>query len=209
MPRRERARLLLRGLAKLLAVVCAAGAVGALLGIGLSKMTGDDEPPAPVVTGTTATAATATTQTTPRDAAADVRVRIFGAVLHPAATPGGIRRQRARLTVRVRAENRGATTVTLERPELAAAGERVATDPRADSSETSFGPLAAGQARTVSLRIETAGAVTAELTSTRRARLRIAGRSVRFAVRIGQPLQPSTAPGETATTTTTTGAAAP
>ena len=83
----------------------------------------------------------------------------------------------------------------------------MATDPRADSSETSFGPLAAGQARTVSLRFETAGAVTAELTSTRRARLRIAGRSVSFAVRIGQPLQRSTAAGETATTTT--GAAAP
>lgn len=206
MPRRERARLLLRGLAKLVVVVCAAGAVGVGLGIGLAELSGDDAPPAPAVTAdTTPTAASTTPATTPGDPLADVHVKIFGAILHPAGTPEGTRRRRARLTVRVRAENRGATSVTLERPVLVA-GESVATDPRADTPETHFGPLAAGQSQTVSLRIETTGAVTAELTSTRRAQLRIAGRSLTVAVRIGRALMPPTAAGETATTTTSTAA---
>lgn len=207
MPRRERARLLLRGLAKLLVVVCAASAVGVGLGIGLAELSGDDAPPTPAFPAdTTSTAASTTPATTPGDPLADVRVKIFAAVLHPDTTSEGTRRQRARLTVRVRAENQGATSVTLERPVLAAAGERVATDPEADTPETHFGPLAAGESQTVSLRIETAGAVTAELTSTRRAQLRIAGRSLTFAVRVGTAQTPPTAAGETATTTTGTAA---
>lgn len=197
MPRRERARLLLRGLAKLLAVVLVAGAVGVLLGIGLSKLTGDDKAPAPAAppsTGTTTSADPTRPRTTSVPAAplAKVRVRILGAVLHAASSPSGTRRQRARLAVRVRAENTGTTTVTLARPTLTAAGISIKTDPQADALTTNFGPLAAGETQTVTLRFETAGAQTAALASERRGQLRIAGRTLPpLFVTVGAPLQGS------------------
>jgi hypothetical protein len=191
--------LLLRGLAKLLVVVLVAGAAGALLGIGLSELTGDDKPAAPVApvapntgTATSAAAAPAQTQTASAAALAKVRVRVFGAVLHVAGTPSGTQRQRARLAVRVRVHNTGTTTVTLARPTLTAAGVSVKTDPRADTPATSFGPLAAGATQTVTLRFETAGALTAALTSEHRGQLRIGGRTLPpLFVTVGAPLQSS------------------
>lgn len=223
MPRRERARLLLRGLAKLLAVVVAAGAIGVLLGIGLAALTGDDDVPPPAALGTGATtppttpatssvpAATATGTTpraSPSSALAKVRVRVLGTVLHAASTPSGIRRQRARVVVRVRAENTGATAVTLGRPTLTAAGASVRTDPAGDAPRTHFGPFAAGETQAVSLRFETAGRLTAQLTSVRDGQLRIAGRTVPVFVTVGSPLR-SSAQGDAGAATTTTTTATP
>lgn len=196
MPRRERARLLLRGLAKLLAVVVVAGAAGAVLGIGLSKLTGDDKSPAPAAppstaTSTSTTVATPPQQTTSKPAAplAKVRVRVLGAVLHAARSPSGVRRKRARVAVRVRAENTGATSVTLARPILTAAGISIKTDPKADAPSTNFGPLGPGEVQTVTLRFETAGAQTTALASERRGQLRIAGRTVPpLFITVGAPL---------------------
>lgn len=196
MPRRERARLLLRGLAKLLAVVLVAGAVGALLGVGLSELSGDDEAPSatttPPQTKSVPTATTPGSSSQPAATAtplAKVRVRILGVVLHAASTPSGIQRQRARVAVRVRAENTGTTAVTLARPTLTAAGISIKTDPRADAPGTNFGPLAAGETQTVTLRFETAGAQTAALMSEHRGQLRIAGRTLPpLFVTVGAPL---------------------
>ena len=116
-------------------------------------------------------------------------MRVHGAVLRAASSPSGIRRQRARLAVRVRAENTGTTTVTLARPALTAGGITIKTDPQADTPGTNFGPLAAGETQTVTLRFETAGAQTAALTSERRGRLRIAGRTVPpLFITVGAPL---------------------
>ena len=120
---------------------------------------------------------------------AKVRVRILGAVVHAASSPSGIRRQRARVAIRVRAENTGTSTVTLARPTLTAAGVSIKTDPSADAPGTNFGPLGAGETQTVTLRFETAGALTAALTTERRGRLRIAGRTLPpLFVTVGAPL---------------------
>ena len=68
MPRRERLRLLARGLLKLGAVVLIAGAIGMGVGIAIAELTGDEEPPAVERIGPSATAqAPATTSTTATD----------------------------------------------------------------------------------------------------------------------------------------------
>ena len=55
MPPGERARLLLRALAKFVAVVVVAGGVGMALGIGISELTGEDDPGATISPDTTTT----------------------------------------------------------------------------------------------------------------------------------------------------------
>jgi len=215
-------------LAKLLAVVVAAGAIGVLLGIGLAALTGDDDVPPPAALGTGATTAATTppttpatssvpavtaTGTTPRatppSALAKVRVRVLGTVLRAASTPSGQRRQRARVAVRVRAENTGTTAVTLARPTLTAAGASVKTDPAADAPGTHFGPFAAGETQAVTLRFETASRLTAQLTSERKGQLRIAGRTVPVFVTVGSPLRSSAQGDAGAATTTPTTTATP
>jgi cytoskeletal protein RodZ len=206
MHRRERARLLLRGLAKLLAVIVVAGLIGVGLGIALSKLSGDDDPVAPATTvpaqSTTTTAApapapvpaattttptrTTTTPTTPppsppspapRPAADQIEVTVRFAVLQLATTPSGKRRNRARLGVQVTVRNRGSQRVTLPRPSLLAARQRIPTNPAADARGGRLGPIPARQTRRVTLQFETAGAVTRQLTTKRKARVLIGGRS--------------------------------
>ena len=210
MPRRERTRLLLRGLAKLVGVAVVAGVVGVGLGVALAKLTGDDAPSTPDATAsagastsaatTRAEATSPSTQTTARSTSdrattparlAKVRVRVLDAMLRPARTPSGIRRQRARVTVRVRAENTGTTSVTLQRPAILAAGKTVKTDSSADSPETNFGALGAGETRAVTLRFETAGEVTAQLTNQKSGRLRIAGRTIGLKIKVGPRIESS------------------
>jgi len=218
MPRRERVRLLLRGLAKLLAVVVVAGAVGAGVGVGLATLTGDDDGPEPAALDTGSTTAATTpattsvsdatvTSTTPQATAstplAKLRVRVLGTVLHPASTPSGMRRKRARVAVRVRAENTGTTTVTLARPTLTAAGASVKTDPAADAPNTTFDPFAPGETQAVTLRFETAGRLTARLTSDHNGQLRIAGRTLPVFATVGSPLRSSAQRDAGAAATTT------
>lgn len=155
-------------------VVLAAGTAGVSLGVGLSALTSADDPAPP--------AAAAPTTAAPL---AKVRVRVFGAVLHAGRTASGTQRRRARLVVRVRVENTAATSVTLARPALLAAGETVHSDPRADSPRASFGTLGAGMTRAVTLRFEVGGEVTAQLANERTGRLRIAGRMVELTVKLG------------------------
>jgi len=211
MPRRERARLLLRGLAKLIAVIVVAGLVGAGLGFGLSKLSGDDEPAGPAAEATTAvtkattstpaapveTTATAppTITTTPRPAAAgagdDIEVTVGVSVLHLASTPSGRARNRARLGVSVTVRNRGSRRLVLPRPSLLAARQRVPTNPAADKGGSRLGPIAAGQTRRATLQFETAGAVTEQLTTQRKARVLIGGRSSALTVTPGSAVSRS------------------
>ncbi len=92
------------------------------------------------------------------------------------------RRERARLLLRGLAKLLGV---------VLAAGETVTTDPQADSPQTNFGALGAGVTRAVTLRFETAGEVTAQLTNQKTGRLRIAGRTIDLDIKVGGPLSSS------------------
>ncbi len=189
---------------KFLGVVLLAGAVGAGLGIVLAELTGSDEEVPPLAPTTTATTATTTattrgssttattrrptTSTTQRDPSTTTasaalrlvpRVQIQSAVLFPARTQRGRARRRARVVVRVRVTNREDTTVKAQIPTLVVGDARVVNDPSAASAAgtllKAIGPRAGASGE---LRFETSGDVTQALTNARRARLRIAGRTV-------------------------------
>jgi len=174
---------------------------GTALGIAISELTGDDGPPGVATqaradtaeraeTADATTSARAPTTTTP--ASSDqgpfeqVRVTVGVAVLHPARTPSGQARNRARLGV-VTVANRGAERVVLARPSLLAARQRIPTNPAADAPATRLGPIAAGQTVEVTLLFETAGAVMQQVTTQKRARVLIAGRSSPVTVTLGTP----------------------
>jgi len=215
MARGSRARSSLEGLLRLLAMVAVAGGVGVGLGMALTQLSDDDELSAPAPSpgaaastttpgaGTTTVAApttpAATTATTPprttptRPSSARVRLRVLGAILRPAGTASGRRSQRARLIMRVRAQNSGQDGATLGAPVLRVGSVRVKLDPVANSPQARFVELGAGEARSFTLRYELGGAATPKVTRDRRARLSIGTRSVPLRVRIGEPLRP---PGE-------------
>ena len=168
----------------LIAVVAGTG-----LGVGiaaLSRDSNDDAPPGSQTAGGSSTAATGP----PAGPASpgDLRVRVLGAILHPAGTELGQQRRRARVTVRVTAANRGDRRVTPERPTLLVAGERVQTDASADSPRTHLSDVAPGETAAVTLRFETAGDVTTTLTRERRARMLLAGQTRSFGVKISAPI---------------------
>ena len=181
---------MIRGLLKFVAVVVAAGVVGAGVGIGLAALTGgeDDPSPAPQAAGTapgTATSSTPALGTTPARETAPAkpalvpRVQVLSAVLLEASTASGRDRRRARVSIRVRVTNRGAETLDLEDPQLLVGDDRVSADPRAaDGAGTLLKPLASDASATGKLRFETTRAVTERLTTEGSARLGIAGRTV-------------------------------
>jgi len=167
-----------------------AGGVGIAFGVGISELTSSDEPPAETTTdtrprGTVPTVARTTPARPDGDARGQLRVTVRAAVLYAASTPSGQRRRRARLVVRAAVENRGSERVVPPRPSLLAARQRIPTNPRADATTTRLGPIEAGETVDVTLRFETAGAVTEQLTTQRRARLLIGGRSSPITVVLG------------------------
>lgn len=197
----------LRGLLKLLAVAVGAAAIGTGIGVGLSRLTGDDGGAGPLVpprgpstptvkaqatatTGSTAPAPTATTtgasaaatpsQTaSPQDGATVARVKILSATLFPAATAGGRARGRARVAVRVRVTNRDKRTLTPPNPLLLSAGDRIGVDSHAAAlADPVIQPLAPGSSVTGELRFEIEGAVTRRLNARPRAELAIANRVI-------------------------------
>ena len=209
MPRRERARLLLRALAKFVAVVVVAGGVGMALGIAISELTGEDDPRATISPDATTTRQattsagsdrpTTSTPATSQDPFAQVNVTVRLAVLHPAATAAGTSRQRARLGVRVKLENPSTQRVVLPRPSLLAARQRTPMNALDDGARTQLEPLDAGETVDVTMQFETAGAVTRELTTQKRARLLVGGRSSPVTVTVGTPVtRGSTQSGDTA-----------
>jgi hypothetical protein len=116
----------------------------------------------------------------------------LGAVLRPAGTPSGRRRQRARLVMRVRARNGGATPVTLGAPILRVGSVRIRLDRAGNPRGRRLGTLAAGEAKSVTLRYELSGNATPKVTRDRRARLVVGARSVPLRVRVGAPIRSAT-----------------
>lgn len=212
---------LLRGLVKLVAVVVAAALGGLAIGMALAKLSGNDnsstsaaggspEASAPGTTATTRTSQKGGAPAQRKKPANDVRVRIVSAVLRSADTPSGRRRQRARLSVKVRVTNRGSRRVNIPRPGLVAGDARVRTDPNADSRATNVRALDPGASRRVTLRFELAGDVTKRVRQDRRARLIIAGQKVMAAVTLGRPIsRPTATGGSTSPGTGTQAAPAP
>jgi hypothetical protein len=197
--------MLLRGLAKLVAVVVVAAGVGIALGVAFAKLSDDGDPPTSAgdtgttVDGSTAGVARSTTpdrspQPDARDPLGQVRVRVLDdAVLRLAGTPSGRQRQRARLTVRIRAANDGERRVALARPTLLVGDARLQTDPSADGPDTRLGSLEAGETAVVTLRFEVAGTVTTQLTIQRRARILVADRTLPVSVEVGDAVDPPAA----------------
>lgn len=203
----RRSRRFLLGLIRFLALVTVAGGIGVALGMVLTKVS-DDKAPAGAVGGRTGTAAPpataaapgATTPTTPAtttitttptatpDPLDQVRLSVLDARLFTDDTPSGAREQRARVTVRIRAENAGGESVTLARPILRIGSVRIATDPDAEGLPGSrFAALRPGVAQTVTLRFSLAGEATPKVVRDRRARVLIAGRSLPMRVKLRAP----------------------
>lgn len=214
-----RAASVLLGLVKLAAVVGVAAGTGMAIGYGLSMLS-DDEPPTLAADGTQTTerpatvtrARTATTPvrttpvqtttplpTTPRTTATtpgtsprlELDVRVLGAILRPAGTASGIRRNRSRVTMRVRAENRGPGPALLDLPRLHVVDKTMKPDSNALTPESQLGELAPGESRSVTLRFELSGDATANATRDRRARITFAGRSLPVRITIGSPVAAS------------------
>ena len=203
--RPRRSRLFVLGLMKFLALVTVAGGVGVTLGMVLTKVSDDKQPAGSVGAATAAPPATAaapgaTTPTTPAtttitttptatpDPLDQVRLRVLDARLFTDDTPSGAREQRARVTVRIRAENAGGESVTLARPMLRVGNVRIPTDPDADALPgAQFVPLQPAVPQTVTLRFSLAGEATPKVVRDRRARVLIAGRSLAMRVKVRAP----------------------
>ena len=196
MPARDRARIFLQGLLKFMALVLVAGGVGVALGMGLSQLSGENDPAAieagtdaqPAATISTATAvapsAAATTTTTPPDPLAAIRVTVVDARLFTDGTPSGVEEQRGRMTVRTRVQNTGEEPVTLEPPTLRVGKVRIPADP----AGAQFAVLEPGTSQTVTLRFALAAEATPKVVRDRRARILLAGQSVAMRVKVRRPV---------------------
>ena len=207
MARGERARIFLRGLANLAALVLVAGGIGVALGMGLAALSSDDQPAvtdvggaettapgAPITTARQTTAPapaeTATAPPPPAPATAapaavrgPVRASVLDARLFTDSTPSGREEQRARVTVRIRAENTGQQPATLDPPVLRVGSVRIPVDP----AGAQFDALGPGMNQTVTLRFALAGEATPKVVRDRRARILIAGQSLAMRVRVQAP----------------------
>ena len=195
-------RALPSGFAKVLAVIALAGGAGVAVGAGLSELSGGDsdavESSDASTSAVTASPAgdrvSTSSSSSPPAQTASTRpsVYVLDSVLHPAGTLAGQRRERARLTVRVRVENRTNADLTPARPTVVVGTTSTATDPGADGPGTHFGTLKAGQMASATLRFEVAGAVTRQLTSERRAVIHVAGREHPISIKLGNPVDTPT-----------------
>lgn len=180
-PRRK--ERLLRDLARFVPALAAAAFIGAVLGFAISELTGSDSSSGAVDESPVTTGVAASPE--PR-----IRATVGIGVLHPAATPSGRRRQRARLGVRVSVQNNGTERVVLPPPSLLAARQRIAT-------RSAIAPVAAGKTVSAAVRFETAGAVTRQLRTHKRARILVGGRSWPLTVKVGSPAHSSKRSGAT------------
>jgi len=148
--------------------------------------------PAPAATTTAPTSTSTSTTGAPSSGPlANVEVRVLGAVLRPAGTPSGVQRRRSRITMRVRAENRGAQAVEIDLPVLHVGSVRIRPDSNVLTPADRFGSVAARAAKAVTLRFELVGDATDKATRDRRARVEIAGRSQPLRIKIGPPVVPT------------------
>lgn len=178
--------------APLLGVVVAAIAAGTAIGVAGVSLTRDD---GASTTGGPGAAPSGSSQRSGARVAptfTDVSVRMVSAILHPAETARGRRRQRARLSVHAVVMNGRDSAVVLGRPQLLSGRTKLGVDMHADAPAGALlRRLPAGATADGVLRFETAGPVTRQLTSERRVALRIAGRTVRATVKLGTPAKPA------------------
>jgi hypothetical protein len=190
-------QLLLRGLAKFVAVVLAAGLAGAGIGIGLAELSGNDATTDPVLPATTAQPTTATTtgtqtgsKTTATTATGPTkpvyrvpRVEVLSAELDSISeSTGG-----ALVAIRVRLTNRGNRALTIKTPALLSGDDEV---PLGASAGDAAGPLlkaiAVGESATGVLRFSLPGAIAQRVTANPGARLRVGNRIVTVRLTPGQ-----------------------
>jgi len=126
----SRSAILLRGAAKLVAVLVAAGAAGILLGLAMAELTGDDAAPTPSAAVPTSSTPRATTATAPATTE-KVRVAVRSATARP---PANGAEQGSRLTVRASIENASGRAIRPKQPELLVDDLRVAVAPESSSA---------------------------------------------------------------------------
>jgi hypothetical protein len=177
-------QMLLRGVAKFVAVVVASGLAGAGIGIALSELSGNDasnEPLLPARTtstspSTTAATRTTTTATTP-SAATTVyrvpRVQVLSAELGSPSSTG-----RALVAVRARVTNRGNRPLTIKPALIAGEDEIPLAAAASDAAGALLKPIDPGASATGVLRFNLGAAVAQRLADAPSARLRVANRTV-------------------------------
>ena len=104
----------------------------------------------------------------------------------PGPRPAAAATARARRAVTV--VNRGTERVVLPRPSLLAARQHVPTNAAADGPATRLEPIGPDQTVNVTLQFETAGAVTEQLTTQKRAQVLVAGGSSPVSITVGTPV---------------------
>lgn len=140
-----------------------------------------------VPTATDAAAATTTPATVSR-ARGGVRIHMFSAILHPAGTPVGKRRKRARISVHLRVTNDRSTALRALSASLVVETEVVPGAAEKGSALSFDRPLAPGDRADGRMRFETIGPVTERVSDDGRAAFRFAGVTISVPVLIGRPL---------------------
>jgi hypothetical protein len=196
---------LLRGLAKFVAVVVAAGLVGAGVGIALAKLSGNDGSDTPAIpaaastanpqTSTTADSASPTRETPPRpstaatettqSSAATTRspsVRVLSALLGRRSYSTG----RALVAVRIRVKNRAGRPLVVDGPVLLSGQDEIRTNASPTAAATALTrPVAPGASATGTLRFILPPDIAQRLHAKPAARLRIAKRTVALTLKKG------------------------
>jgi hypothetical protein len=174
---------LLLGAAKLVAVVALAGAAGTLLGVGLSKVSGDDGTAASEVATSRPPALTGASLSRPpaQTSGGKLRVDVFATIVHPIA---GDAARRANLSAHVRIVNNGTRVIRPQAPLLLVDDVHVPSDAGASSAAALTAPIAIGGVADGRLSFQTRGAVTQRLT-TGRVRLRVAGKTLVLTPEVG------------------------
>lgn len=170
--------MLLRGLAKFVAVVVVAGLAGAGIGIALAELSGNDAADTPVLPATTAQTSTApaSTQTTTTAAVYRVpRVRVLSAELGPISESTG----RALVAIRARLTNRGNRDLTIKTPALLSGDDEVPLGASArDAAGALLRSIAPRASATGVLRFTLPGEIAQRITANPGARLRLGNRTV-------------------------------
>jgi len=203
--------MMLRGFGKLIAIVAVAGLAGAIIGIGLAELTGDEDSTAPVATATTP-AAPAVTQTvasvpvpvpvpvTPTQATpAETKTTQTSTTIEPGVPVRGFKVPRvevlsaqiARLsndggtpvTVRVRVTNRRGRALEPEDPVLLEGPDAVPLDDEAKATAGAVRKaLEPGETASGSLRFTVPSAIARRIRATGEAQLKIATRTITLKV---------------------------
>lgn len=197
-------KILLRGLAKFVAVVVAAGLAGALIGIGLAKLSGDEDSGAAALAPTTPTiggGAADTTQTVPTETETTTaprtqtqtqptttpkrsflvpRVQVLSARLVAVEGEDGV-------TVKVKVTNRASRPLKMTGPVLISGEDEIPLDDVDAAARPLLRTLAPDKSATGTLRFSTSPAVTQRLTDNPGARLRIATRTITIKLTTAAP----------------------